>query len=351
MTARPPVPLWTMAELAGLLSVLGPASRVVTALPPTADARLRRMIGNGLTRPRVIGVSPDWTLAAMTSERWPVLCRLDPHDGLVPLGGPMAGRSSLDRNVVRQPLAALFGDHEGSLRMVRVRTLDDLFGGLVSCEAVVVGSGMPGVDLLVTAADLLARNVPLVAVDLAREAWLDPVPDGTEDAVRAALPSHMALPPGHGGAAAARFLVMVPRGAMLPTPLSPGAVAPTGVPVLGWDACALLVADGNWLREPRRIAWNGRAPGLTLLLDQPGESRGLRLSILSASRHGLNVFVNGRRVRPLQPIPAAGELTWIDVPARPELGRDRLLTVMLAPVRPTTTTRPERLEIAGIAFV
>jgi hypothetical protein len=343
-------PLWTIDQLASFLAAFGPSGRVVSALAPTTTVRLRWLLDGIRASPKLFSTRPAWTLETDDDHRFQLLYRVDTTVGIVPFADALVGSNNVDRHVINRPLSALFSDELDVSRVFRVRTLDYLFDNLLSCEALVVGSGMAAIDLLAGARNLIESQLQVVAIDLSENSWTNAVGWVSPDAIFAALPGYLPLMPKittQNNNTTGRFLVLQRWGETVrrevTVPLSPART-------YSIDGGMLFTADGQWLHQTRRLAWNGRAPGLSLLVEMPLESSRLRLSLLSKSKDGVNIIINGSRFQPEQLIPVGSVPEWVEFAVKAEGGQDRLLIVTLAPVRKSTTARPERLEVSNIDF-
>lgn len=346
MTANSQRQLWSMHQIAALLASLGPQALVSTILAPTTAARLTSLVGLAHAGPEFVRICPDWAHKAASDRR---------IKDFVPIGRQqlcnlteelVAGTEGVDRYIVNQPLSVLFAASPEPMQHRRVLPLIEALEAYRLSSAVVLGSGSAGVSLLRASRNRSQQLPHIVIFDLSPATWFLPDLQPSTELVHSLLPSHVVIEPAVAAAESGRFLVLSRHGG-LGLAINP----PEPQEAAEWLASGqVYAAEGRWIAASNRVIWTGHAPGVTLLAERPGQSDRIILSLLSSAQSGINYFVNGRRVRADQADYRAGQTCTVTIAIEPCIARDELIELIIAPVRLSTTARPERLEITGLSF-
>lgn len=322
---------WTLSQVAAVLS----SSRVaqgttVLALCPTIQASLSRFLDSA--RCRMVAASPAFLVEYIFGEQFPEIMLCDSGGGLSTFRGPFADVRDQELYLVPRPLTALSISGGHGKRVIETRTIDSLFSGLKYCSALFIQDS----ELINGATDLINRDKPLLI--LRDNSCLRNSPIG-----------HLGYFPIEYS-----FSDRVSGGYTIfstdPHDLAMNLSADRCVPNTGF-ALPPLVSNAFWQRGSKALVWTNRAPGLIFLSEQPAESSKLRIKLFSSSPHGLNIFVAGVKVKSRLVYEDENKYQILDIINLPKFDQDRLVDIILSPIRLSTTDPVERLEFQGLEFI
>jgi len=362
MNGAGPNPLWSFEEVALALASWQSGKVVIAALAPPSAVRFERILecAKPTTPCKWLQLTPDWLLDILTTDEFPdtYAAVIEERDDLFEHVAPLfVGPGNHDLVYRFQPLSRL-SLGLGVENTIRVRNLDDLGGQRKNCDILMVGGGSRGLRILRGAQALVSKHKPIIildTLDLSGSERSDPTAYLGD--LERMFSDYAALSPNRhcDQACSRRFLILHHRSAFPSYDAS--CVGDFSVAASYRARDIRIVANGRRRLPSHPVRWNGRSPGITFIVERPAHAGHIDILLTGGTPHGLRVMVDGEP-RPYlatddKRICEAAEnadftirLALDDAPSE-----DRLIKILLAPIRPSTTTRPFLLALRGANFV